>query len=158
MAQTVMKKRFINPISFFIGIFFILFGYYINAASVKLAWDVSCETNVVKYVFFYTTNILTTPETEVEIGATNECGVYYPTTTNIFYGHYTNSIDIIGRTNTMCIISNLIAGSKYYFTIKCVNNYGLESFRAGELSYIVPNTTNVLPTKVGGLTIISFEE
>lgn len=146
-------------ISFVSALLLLVFAVYVNAASVGLQWSMNCESNVVKYILYYTTNVLATPETVIALGGTNECGEFRLGSTNIFYGNYTNMVDIIGRTNTICNVTNLVADIRYYFTIVAVNNAGLESLRAKEISHVILTSTNdiPLPAPVKGLNVISFD-
>lgn len=151
-----MKPKLISFVS---ALLLLVFAVYVNAASVRLQWDMNCESNVVKYILYYTTNVLTTPETEIDRGGTNECGKFYPPSTNIFYGQYSTLVEVLGRTNTNCHLSNLVTDVKYYFTIAAANNSGLQSLRSAEISHIIPKSTNSVATnKVGGLTVISFQD
>lgn len=140
-----------NPFYYILALVCLVFAGYVHAASVKVTWDASCNQNVIKYTVLYTSNTLTVPQVEFHKAETNECGVSYPAITNTFYGFYTNSIDVMGVTNIVCQITNLVRGVTYYFTVKCSDIYGLESERATEIKYTVPMSN--LTFKVGGVTI-----
>jgi hypothetical protein len=137
----------------------LLFSVYVNASNVRLQWDMSCDSNVVKYVMYYTTNVLSTPETIIYPGGTNSCGEFDPRSTNIFFGRYSTMTEVLGRTNTICSLSNLVVGVKYYFAVSAVNHVGLESVRSREISHIISESTNSISTnRVGGLVVLSYED
>ncbi len=65
----------------------------------------------------------------------------------IYYGGasgvYTNSV----KQGTACqsVVSGLVEGATYFFTVTASNQAGLESKASNEISYTVPNTTGMAP-------------
>ena len=146
-----------NPLYYTLTVLCLVLTLVGNAATVRLRWDPLCSPSVNRYEVFYTTNELTSPQKEIEVGGKDDCGVIRPSTTNIFRGNYTNYIQVIGRTNVECQFTNLIVGVKYYFSVRAVDNIGLQGMKSMELIYVVPAETNIAP-KVSGVTVLTFEK
>lgn len=62
-------------------------------------------------------------------------------------GNYTNKIDV--GNNTTVTLSNLVAGSTYYFVVTCYNATGDESAPSNEASYSVPLNATGQPVRLG---------
>jgi YHS domain-containing protein len=125
---------------------------------VGLAWDPICNTNVTAFIVYYGTNTLVTPVTIVEPAHVDDCGVSRPAETNIFKGQYNFTHIVNGYTSTNTVMTNLVKGVKYYFSISCRNAAGLESDRSNEIEYIVPlYSTNSVPSKVRGVRVIEIK-
>ncbi len=62
-------------------------------------------------------------------------------------GNYTNKIDI--GNNTTVTLSNLVAGSTYYFVVTCYNAAGDESAPSNEAFYSVPAIATGQPVTLG---------
>lgn len=135
------------------------FAQATNTAKVTLAWDPNCSSEIKGYGVYYTTNALSVPKTNIYPSFVDDCGTNRPISTNIYYGNYsTNVVEVVGRTNTTCIVSNLVRGSKYYFIVRSQNFGGLESDDSNEVGFTVPLTpTNSLPTKPEGFRIMSVK-
>ena len=116
----------------------------LSAASVRLGWDANCNTNVLGYNLYW--GSATNSTLRVVNAYTDDCGIFHAATTNVFFGAYTNSISIMGRTNTTGVISNLVARTTYNFAVTSKDGTGLESDFSNEVTYTVPNpTTNPVP-------------
>ncbi len=128
-----------------------------KSATVTLSWDGNCSPEVTGYRCYYgTTN--TVAKTNIVQAYTNDCGISVPTLTNIYWGSYTNSVLIDGRTNVTCVVSNLVNGFSYSFVVVSRNATGLESDYSNELIYTVPNVaTNLPPSKVENFRVISVK-
>lgn len=125
---------------------------------VSLAWDPTCNTNVVEYIVYYGTNTLTTPATRVTQAHVDDCGVSRPAETNVFKGSYTFTNVVSGYASTNAVITNLVKGFKYYFTLTCRNAAGLESEQSNEVEYTVPlYSTNSVPSKTRGVRVIEIK-
>lgn len=127
-----------------------------QAFSARLKWSPSCNTNVVQYTVFYTTNRLLTPITNIGPASVDECGDQRPAYTNVFYGNYnfTNIFVVKGYTNDSVIITNLVRGATYYFTVTCSTSF-FESDRSKEVTYTP--STNAFAPRVDGVVVIKFE-
>jgi len=126
-------------------------------ASVTLAWDGNCDTNVIGYTLYYG-GPATSIKTNIIRAYTNDCGIFIPNKTNLYFGVYTNTLEINGRTNNMCTVSNLTAGGQYYFTITSRSRDGLESDYANEVGYLIPtNLPSGMPSAVLNFRIIKIE-
>ncbi|MCL4789632.1 MAG: cadherin-like domain-containing protein, partial [Verrucomicrobia bacterium] len=97
----------------------------VSAANVTVQWDPSPDPSVVGYNFYY--------------------GVASRT--------YTNIINVGNA--TIVTVSNLVAGTTYYFAATAYNILGIESVFSDELVYTIPAATNAPPTlnAIGNLTI-----
>jgi hypothetical protein len=140
-----------------VAIFSILMlaAFVAKGASVTLAWDGNCSTEVTGYKCYYG---LTTSDARTNIvqAYVNDCGVSVPASTNVYWGSYTNSVQVSGRTNTTCVVSNLLAGVTYSFVVVSRNDAGLESDYSNGITYTVPNVvTNLPPSKVENFRVIS---
>jgi hypothetical protein len=125
---------------------------------ISLAWDPTCNTNVASYIVYYGTNTLATPVTKVYQANIDDCGIDRPAVTNVFKGSYTFTNIVNGYTSTNAIITNLVKGAKYYFTLTCKNFAGLESGQSNEVEYTVPfYSTNSVPSKTRGVRIIEIK-
>ena len=129
-----------------------------HANKISLTWDISCNTNVNQYVLYYGTNTLTSPKTNVYPASLDNCGINRPAETNVYKGDYTSTIITDGRTNNLVVLTNLIKGTKYYFTVSCRILPGIESEKCNEIEYTVPlYSTNDLPSKTVGFRILSIQ-
>lgn len=125
---------------------------------VGLAWDPTCNTNVASYVIYYGTNTLATPVTRVSPALVDDCGINRPAETNVFKGSYTFTNIVNGYASTNAVITNLVKGAKYYFTLTARNSSGLESDQSTEIEYTVPlYSTNSVPSKTRGVRIIEIK-
>lgn len=126
-----------------------------KSATVNLAWDGNCDTNIDKYILYYgPVNAIL--RTNIIPAHVNDCGVPVPTTTNIYWGNYTNTMTVQGRTNTSCTVSNLVEGFTYAFAVTAKDKFGWESDFSNEVTYTIPTTspTNTVPTKVENFHVI----
>lgn len=142
-------------------LFFILvcagaFGQTTNVRSANLIWKESCNPTVIKYTVYYTTNVVSKPVTNITAIEIDDCDYLKPAATNIFYGKYnsTNRIFITGITNVTCTVTNLVIGTKYYFTLTCSSSVS-ESGQSPELSF-VPVMTPILST-VRDVVVLSWK-
>ena len=145
-----MKKLF--------AILFLLFAVLAaKGATVSLAWTGNCNPDVTGYICYYgPTNAVA--RTNIVQAYVNDCGVSIPLSTNLYWGSYTNTVLIQGRTNTTCVVSNLVVGGTYSFTVTSRNDAGLESDYSNEITYTVPNVaTNMPPSKVENFRVISVK-
>lgn len=125
---------------------------------VSFAWDPTCNTNVASYVVYYGTNTLTTPLIRVSPANLDDCGINRPAETNLFKGSYTFTNIVNGYTSTNAVITNLVKGAKYYFTLTAKTFNGLESDQSNEIEYTVPlYSSNSVPSKVRGTRIIEIK-
>ena len=108
-----------------------------EGASVALGWDVHCDNQVAGYVVYYGPPAAVA-RTNVIAAYTNDCGVYMPTTTNVYRGNYTNTVYVTGRTNTTTTITNLVNGATYCIALVARTDIGVESDLSNELSFTVP--------------------
>lgn len=124
--------------------------------SAKIKWIPSCNSNVIQYTVFYTTNKLEIPITNIIPSLVDECNFQRPSYTNVYYGKYdlTNIANVNGYTNSECVITNLIRGVRYYFTVTC-NTFAFQSLRSKEVTHM--SSTNISKSKVNGLSVISFD-
>ena len=63
---------------------------------------------------------------------------------NVYFGgstgNYTNMVQVSGSSATNVTVTNLVAGSSYFFNMTSTNSTtGLESVYAGEVSTVVPS-------------------
>lgn len=120
-----------------ISLFLLWISVIGHGASVVLAWDKSCETDVKDYVVYWSTG--NTPvQTNIVAAYTDPCSVYHPATTNVYRGYMTNTIVVAGITNTTAVVSNLVNGTTYNFAVTARNFSGLESDYSMPLSFTVP--------------------
>jgi len=135
------------------------FTYNVIASTVTLVWDGSCDPVVTGYkVYWGPPN--PPPTTNVVQSYTDDCGRVQPTTTNVYWGRsYTNFVHVLGRTNTIVTISNLVVGATYCFAATSTSDNNLESGFSSEVSYVVPEMTdtNAPPTAVQGFRILKIE-
>lgn len=132
--------------------------YSFGQRNVTLGWDVSCNTNIVGYILYYSSNSVPPAVTNVIAAYTDDCGVSQPLRTNIYYGKsMTNTVAINGRNNASCTVSNLALGKTYYFTVTS-RTLTLESDVSAEVSYTVPLfPANTPPTRPEGFRINSVQ-
>lgn len=118
----------------------------------------TCNKNIKSFVFYYGTNMLPVPITNVYPMSIDECGMTNAPSTNVYKGNYDKIQSVIGNTNTTLCVSNLIMGMKYYAVITSKNENGLESNPSYELEYTVPfHPSNSIPSKVKGIRIIEIK-
>lgn len=77
-----------------------------QASTVRLQWNESTETNVVGYRVYWGPASLT-------------------------YDHF---MEVLGRTNTTTVVSNLISAPIYFVTVRSFTDDGLESVISGEIT------------------------
>lgn len=98
---------------------------YTLHAQVTLAWSRNSDTNIIGY--------------------------------RVYYGRasllYTNSIDVLNSTN--CVVSNLVAGSTYYFAATAYDSYGIESAYSAEVSTTIGSNTAPHISSVTNVAIAS---
>ncbi len=105
--------------SLLLALFCVTAAHIAGAASVTLAWDANSETNLVGYRLYF--------------GAASRS---YPT-----------HVDV-STPSTSVTVSNLVAGSNYFFAVTAFCDDGLESDYSSEISYRVPlsgTNTNAAP-------------
>jgi hypothetical protein len=115
-----------------ISLYFLISINNIYAVQVTLGWDQNNEPDIAGYKIYY--------------GASS--------------GNYTQIKDVIGKTATSCIITNLTAGQTYYFAATSYNTSLVESDYSAEISYnsnpaattttIPPKTTSTTTSVSGG--------
>ena len=130
-----------------------------QSAGVTLAWDQCCNTNIVGYVLYYTTNTVATPVTNVFTAFLDDCGINRPGSTNVYYGNWNlaTAQNVVGITNATTSVTNLVKGAKYFFVVTA-KTATLESDKSNEISYTAPLfPTNVPPSKVQGVRIIAIQ-
>jgi hypothetical protein len=106
-----LVQRKLVPIGFFLGVLVVITSMpfaVLEAASVKLSWDPSPDVPVAGYAIYY--------------GATSHM--------------YTDKISLGNATSVT--ISNLVAGTTYYFAATAYDAAGLESPFSNEAMYAVP--------------------
>jgi Fibronectin type III domain len=106
-----LVQRKLVPIGFFLGVLVVITSMpfaALEAASVKLSWDPSPDVPVAGYA------------------------IYYGTASQI----YTDKISL-GSATTVTV-SNLVAGTTYYFAATAYDDAGLESPFSNEAVYTVP--------------------
>lgn len=126
--------------------------------SVTLTWDQSCNTNVIGYCVYYTTNTLPAI-TNIITSGLDDCGNIQPSETNVYHGNWSlaTAQNIIGINNVMTTVTNLSKGKTYYFFVTCKTAY-LESDKSIEVSHTVPLfPTNIPPSKVRGPKVLSVQ-
>ena len=96
------------------------------AAGVTLAWDPSSSSNVAGYKVYY----------------------------GVATGVYIQSQDDGAATNA--VVTNLVAGSTYYFAAKAYDSTGLESLPSNEVSYNVPILPQVASLTWSNPTAITY--
>ncbi len=150
--KTMIKKLLVTLLSV------IALSASAQTTKIGLAWDPICNTNVTVFVVYYGTNTLTTPLTVVEPAHIDDCGVNRLADTNVFRGSYIFTQIVSGYTSTNTVITNLVKGVKYYFSLTCKNAAGLESEKSNEVEYTVPLfSTNSVPSKVRGVRVVEIK-
>lgn len=96
------------------------------AAQVTLAWDVSPDTNVVGYA------------------------LYFGTVT----GDYTERMDV--QNGLAATVTNLVAGTEYYFVVTAYTADLLESLPSNEVSFLVPGAFQMAQTSTRGMAVLGF--
>jgi hypothetical protein len=127
------------------------------SASLNLAWDGSCDTNVlghwVKWGY-----VGSTSRTNARLAYIDDCGISRPLETNIYWGVYTNKVFLPGRTNSTYTINNLLYSSAYAVVVTRTNNAGLESDVSEEgIAVTPPQPTNGLPSAVQNFQILKVQ-
>ncbi len=140
-----MKIRFI--------IFLFLFSFISSAfsANVTLAWDASCDLNVIGYRIYYgsSSNSLTPQYGPI---VTYNCPSNIISYTNIVYGtDFKNTVDA-GNT-TSITITNLNPGMYYYFAATSYDGQGNESDFSNQSIYYATDATNVIKYTYLGMKI-----
>ncbi len=108
-------------------------------ANVTLAWNKSCDTNLVAgYNIYYGGGVTTGTNIQIHAAYTDTCGNLIPAYTNYFSGVYTNKLTVVGITNTSVTVSNLQNGMTYCFAATTYSLQGAESAFSSEVSYTVP--------------------
>lgn len=127
-------------------------------ASVRLGWDTSCYTNTTGYLVYYGNTNVVPQFTNVVKAYTDDCGLPWPTVTNVSWGSYTNTVLSSGRTNNTATVSNLTIGQTYAFVVVSVTA-NFESDFSKELIYTIQPPTNSIyvPPALSGLKIISIQ-
>ena len=114
-----LVQRKLVPIGFFLGVLVVITSSpfaALEAASVKLSWDPSPDVPVAGYA------------------------IYYGTASHM----YTDKISLGNATSVT--ISNLVAGTTYYFAATAYDDAGLESPFSNEAVYTVPLDTSNQPS------------
>lgn len=130
----------------------------LGQSSITLAWDASCNTNVVGYSLYYTTNTLTVPVTNVYPAYIDDCGVSMPGYTNVYKANWNLSAvkNVVGIANVTNTVTNLSRGKTYYFVVTA-KSATMESDKSSEIWHTIPLfPTNVAPSKVTGVRILSI--
>lgn len=149
-------KKFLLIVTFVFLFITTLLAPSSNLKTITLAWDVSCDTNVVGYILLYG-SVGSPYRTNIVQTYTNSCNVVIQTSTNVYFGQYniTNRIIINGRTNASCTISNLVCGIPYSFVARAYDSFMLESDDSPELLYMIPiPVTNSVPSPPENFRII----
>lgn len=131
----------------------------VHSSGAILQWDPVCNTNVLQYNFYFTTNKFTVPQTNVFSAYVDDCGVNRPVSTNVYFGSYspTNFIALAGRTNTTLSLTNLTKGVTYYFYVTCRSLF-FESEKSSEVSFQIPMySVNSVPSKVNGIKVLLIQ-
>jgi len=97
-----------------------------SAASVALAWYPSPDTNVVGYALYYGTSS----------------------------GNYSARLDVQSQLATS--ISNLVAGTTYYFVVTAYTAEQLESLPSDEVAYLAPGLVMISSLPAGGVLQVRF--
>lgn len=132
-----------------------------KAASVTLAWDANCSTNIVGYSVFYGYTNGVTPYTNITQAFVDDCGTLRPTSTNIYRGAYTNTNSVTGVSTTSMTLTNLTVGNTYAFVLVSVGSVPpstniLQSDFSSEVIYTIPTGTNIyVPPAITGFGIRS---
>ena len=105
----------------------LVFGTSVLAgSSVILAWDPSPDTNVVGYALYYGTSS----------------------------GNYSARLDVQSQLATS--ISNLVAGTTYYFVVTAYTAEQLESLPSDEVAYLAPGLVMISSLPAGGVLQVRF--
>ena len=119
-TPTSLSARISCSIPFFVVIplFLIVCVTHAYAGQVTLGWDQNTEPDLAGYKIYYGNSS----------------------------GNYTQSKDVIGKTATSCIITNLTEGQTYYFAATAYNSSLVESNYSAEVSCTINPATTSVPT------------